>query len=65
MPEDKLLSLQDVAQQTGMSEATVRRWVRAGQLPAVELGGRYRISQADLQNFLDKHRKQPPQDKET
>ena len=62
MQDDKLLSLQEVAQQTGMSEKTIRRWIKSGELPAIELGGRYRIARSDLQEFLSKHKKQFPRD---
>lgn len=63
MQEDRMLTLQDVAHIANVSEMTVRRWIKTGQLAATQLGGRYRVTRSDLQNFLAKHRKEvPPQD---
>jgi excisionase family DNA binding protein len=59
MLNEELLSIKQVARQVNVDEKTVRRWIKAGELPAIELGGRYRIKPSELQAFLEKHRKQP------
>lgn len=40
----------------GVSEKTLRRWVAAGELPVVEVGGVRLIRPADLEEFLDNHK---------
>lgn len=53
---DTWLDMTDVAEQCGVTEATVRRWIRQGQLPAISLGGHhrveYRVHASDLEWFL-------------
>ena len=60
MPDETLLTVEDVAQRLQIKPDTVRRWIRTGKLPAIELGGRLRVAPTDLQAFLDKHRKRLP-----
>ena len=57
VPADKLLTVQEVAQQLRVNEATVRRWVKIGALAAIKLphGGKrevYRIRQSTLDSIL-------------
>lgn len=50
------LTVADVARRLQVTEETVRRWIRAGDLSALNLGGRkggYRIRRADLATFID------------
>ncbi|MEV6660628.1 helix-turn-helix domain-containing protein [Nocardia fluminea] len=43
------LSLAEAATRTGVSVYTLRRWIRAGRLPAVRIGPRMiRVTVADL-----------------
>ena len=55
---DKWLSVQNVVERLGVHEQTVRRWIKAGELPAYALGDRagYRIAPDDLQAFLNRRR---------
>lgn len=57
---EELLTIKQVARQVQVDDKTVRRWIKAGKLSAIELGGRYRIAPADLRQFLEQHRKQAP-----
>ncbi len=43
------LSVLEAAAATGVSEKTIRRWIVSGRLPAVKLGGQYRIARAELE----------------
>jgi excisionase family DNA binding protein len=54
MPDDILLTVEDVAKRLGVHIDTIRRWIRSGELPAINLGGPagYRIAQADLDKFI-------------
>lgn len=52
---DLWLSVQEVAQLLRVQNDTVRRWIRGGLIPALELGGPrsgYRIRREDLDHFL-------------
>ena len=55
---ERLLTVEDVAERLQVNEQTVRRWLREGELTGVPFGGRtgWRISEADLQAFLDRRR---------
>lgn len=53
------LKLPEVAQRLGVSEKTARRYVKAGTLPSVFVGGAYRVSEEDLQAFLQEARVAP------
>ena len=55
MPE--FLSTQQVASRLGVSQETVRRWLRANALPASFDRGSYRVAEEDLRAFL--HRRLP------
>ena len=54
--ENKLLSLEQVAEHLGVHRDTVYKLVRSGRLPALQLGGRkagWRVAEEDLQAFID------------
>ena len=55
-PPPRLLSVAAVAGRLQVSTKTVRRWVEAGKLRIHRLGRCVRISEADLQEFIDQHR---------
>ena len=56
--QEPLLTLHDVAVLVQVSESTVRRWVRNGELEAYKIGqrGQVRISRPALTTFLEKQR---------
>lgn len=43
-----ILTPAEVAVRLGVAPSTVRRWINAGRLPAVRIGSRLRIREADL-----------------
>ncbi len=51
----RYLTTADIAGRLGVTERSVRRWIRDKQLPALDLGRRvgYRVTEADLDRFLD------------
>lgn len=51
------LSLKQLAEVFGVNERTVRRWIGNGTLPAYKLGHQWRISQRDLDAFLQRARR--------
>jgi len=52
----RFFTVANVAQSLGVSTRTVRRWIDAGNLIAHRFNGVLRISDADLQAFLGRHR---------
>jgi excisionase family DNA binding protein len=54
MTGEKMLKLEDIADQLEVNIETVRRWVRNGELEVIDLGGKagYRVTQAALDMFL-------------
>ena len=62
MSDEQLLTVEQVAKQVQVHVETVRVWIRRGELVAINIGNEYRISRADLNDFLerrktDKHKK--------
>lgn len=48
-----LLTVAEVAEVLRVSNMTVYRLIKAGDLPALRVGKNYRIREADLTRFLD------------
>ena len=48
-----LLPTSYIADYCDVTERTVCGWIRNGDLPAVRLGGQYRIRPEDFEAFLD------------
>ncbi len=46
------LKLPEVARRLDVSEKTARRYIKSGALPSVFIGGAYRVSEEDLEAFL-------------
>src|SRR5918998_6249081 len=51
--EDRQLSLAEVAGLMGVSERTVRRWIKSGKLRAYKPGRDYRIPESALRKFVE------------
>jgi excisionase family DNA binding protein len=47
------LKIPEVARRLDVSEPTVRRMVKGGKLPSVFVGGAYRVSEMDLEKYLE------------
>ena len=54
--EETYYTLPEVAEKLKVSRRTVYRWVQAGELPAYRLGGEFRITERDLEQFLEARR---------
>lgn len=48
---EKFYSCEQVAERYGVKVATVWTWVREKKLPAVKIGGVYRVRESDLAEF--------------
>ena len=51
---ESLLKPSEVQQKLHISKSTLYRLIRSGQLPAVRIGGSYRIRMSELEEFLSK-----------
>ena len=52
MPHDRYQTVQELAERLEVAEATVRRWIKSGELRAIDIGKGWRIADADLERFL-------------
>ncbi len=50
-PPRRFLTVKTVSDELGVSERTVRRWVRTGALRTMPLGRQHRIERAELERF--------------
>jgi excisionase family DNA binding protein len=63
MPHDRYQSVQELAERLEIAEATVRRWIKSGELRAIDIGKGWRVADSDLESFLKK-RETAPRSKE-
>lgn len=52
MPHDRYQTVQELADRLEVAEATVRRWIKTGELRAIDIGKGWRVADADLARFL-------------
>ena len=50
---DRLLTVGEVAATMRVSNMTVYRLIKSGELPALRVGKNYRLRQSDVERFLD------------
>ncbi|MCC7273118.1 MAG: helix-turn-helix domain-containing protein [Alphaproteobacteria bacterium] len=53
MPHDRYQTVQELAERLEVAEETVRRWIKSGELRAIDIGKGWRIADADLERFLN------------
>lgn len=49
-------TVEEVAQDLRINAETVRRYIKRGELPAVSVGGVYRISAEDYERFVQERK---------
>lgn len=59
MPKDRYQTVQELAERLDVAEATVRHWIKSGQLRAIDIGKGWRIADTDLERFLRAHETAP------
>lgn len=59
MPQDSYQTVKEVADRLRVAEATVRNWIRDGELRAIDIGKGWRIADTDLARFLRRHETAP------
>ena len=55
MARDQYQTVKEVADRLKVSEATVRGWIKHGELRAIDIGKGWRIADSDFKIFLDGH----------
>lgn len=53
MENERLITLEEVAERMQVSVPTVRRWIKARKLPATKPSGVYRVRGRDLEEFIE------------
>jgi excisionase family DNA binding protein len=53
---ERYFTVQQVAERLQVNEQTVRRWLREGALKGVRLAERWRVTDGDVREFIDKQR---------
>ena len=55
MARDQYQTVKEVADRLKVSEATVRGWIKDGELRAIAIGKGWRVADIDLAAFLSSH----------
>ena len=55
-----LMTIHEVADLLKVREATVRAWIHDNDLRAIKFGREWRVSQRDLEAYLNLHANRPP-----
>lgn len=56
MTAEKVYTVEEVATAIGVSPLTIGRWLREKKLIGTKLGKKWRITESDLQDFINKNR---------
>jgi excisionase family DNA binding protein len=59
MAEQRLLTPSDVAKRLQMNERTVTQWLRMGHLRGFKIGKEWRVSEIDLEAFIEASANKP------
>ena len=54
--EEAYFTVEEVAGRLKVSHMTVYRWIKAGKLAAYKIGGEFRITERDIERFLEARR---------
>ena len=57
MPQaENWLTTEEIAKDLKVNVNTVRRWIQSGELVALDVGGEYRVSREDYENFIKRRK---------
>ena len=59
MSREQYQTVKEIADLLKVNEATVRRWIKDGELRAIDIGKGWRIGPDDLDAFLEGHATRP------
>jgi len=60
--EDKMITIKEAIKFYGVSESTIRRWIRSGKVTSRVVTNQYMISQSDIEKVLEASKKKPSTD---
>jgi len=60
--EDKMLTIKEAIRLYGLSESTIRRWIKTGKVTSQVFTNQYMISQSDMEKLLEASKNKPPTD---
>jgi len=60
--EDKMLTIKEAIRLYGLSESTIRRWIKTGKVTSQVFTNQYMISQSDIEKLLEASKNKPPTD---
>jgi excisionase family DNA binding protein len=52
--DEQVFTVGEIAQRLRVDVKTVRKWIRKGELAAIDIGGEYRIRQSALDDFIQR-----------
>lgn len=55
MAEERLLTVQDVAEYLQLKSFTIYRWIKDGKIPAIKIGGVWRFRPQDIREWIGSH----------
>ena len=55
----EVMTTEDAAEIIGVHQATVRKWLRNGELTGCDTPAGWRITKADIEAWLNKYRREP------
>ena len=53
---ESIYTIREVADWLKVTDQSVRRWIKSGQLPAAKLGHDWRVLESDVVRFIEKRR---------
>ena len=56
MTAERLYTLKEASEALGISPLTLRKWIIAGQIVGTKIGKQWRVTETDLQDFINKNR---------
>jgi excisionase family DNA binding protein len=57
MPQgEDWLTTDEIAKELKVNVKTVRNWINTGELAAIDVGGEYRISRTDYEDFINRRK---------
>ena len=57
MTAERLYTQEEAAEALSVSVKTLGNWLRAGKIIGTKIGRKWRITESDLQAFIDKNRR--------
>ena len=55
MEEERLLTVQDVANYLQLKNTTIYHWIKDGKIPAIKIGGVWRFRPDDIEEWIGSH----------